>query len=75
MCSPVVPWTHPGEYSRPDMECRREQEAVYVQHGIFYLCFLCLLIAVSLRLWGQRSPGEAGQRSGERPRGKGNIDV
>ena len=28
-----------------------------------------------LRLRGECSPGDAGRRSGERPRGKGNIDV
>ena len=78
MCSPVVPWTHPGEHPRPDMECRHEQEAVYVQRGIFYLRSLLLVSAyrsLSLCFGGQRSPREAGRRAGERPRGKGNIDV
>ena len=37
MCSPVVLWTHPGEHPDPDIESRREQEAVHEQRDIFYL--------------------------------------
>ena len=73
MCSPVVLWTHPGEHPDPDIESRREQEAVHEQSDIFLSPLSVFYLALCLR--GQRSPREAGRRSGERPRGKGNIDV
>ena len=59
MCSPVVLWTHPGEHPDSDIESRREQEAVYVQHGIFYLRSLLLVSAYRfLSLSGDSVPPE-----------------
>ena len=74
MCSPVVPWTHPGEHSRPDMECRREQEAVYAQHGIFYLRSLLLVsVALSLSVSGDSVPPE--RPVGARGNGRGGKEI
>ena len=55
MCSPVVLWTHPGEHPDPDIESRREQEAVHEQRDIFYLRSL---LFISLTVSGDTVPPE-----------------
>ena len=55
MCSPVVLWTHPGEHPDPDIESRREQEAVHEQRDIFYLRSL---LFISLSVSGDSVPPE-----------------
>ena len=55
MCSPVVLWTHPGEHPDPDIESRREQEAVHEQRDIFYLRSL---LVISLTVSGDSVPPE-----------------
>ena len=73
MCSPVVLWTHPGEHPDPDIESRREQEAVHEQRDIFYLRSL---LFISLSVSGDSVPPERPvDARGNGGGGKGNIDV
>ena len=55
MCSPVVLWTHPGEHPDPDIESRREQEAVHEQRDIFDVRSL---LVISLSVSGDSVPPE-----------------